>query len=67
MRGEGLMNDFQRSEAIEMLLAQTEVDEEEIEEYDDLGLEVWLGELGYEWNPKGGYGMGAWENMEETK
>ena len=55
------MKDFQRSEAIEMLIAQTDVDEEEIEEYDDLGLEIWLNELGYEWNPKGGYGMGAWD------
>ena len=61
------MDDFQRSEAIEMLLAQTEVDEEEIEEYDDFGLEAWLGELGYEWNPKGGYGMGAWELVEEEE
>ena len=59
------MNDFQRGEASEMLLAQTEVDEKEIEEYDDFNLEVWLCELGYEWNPKGGYGMGAWELVEE--
>ena len=63
------MDDFQRREAIEMLIAQTDVDEEEIEEYDDFGFEAWLNELGYEWNPKGGYGMarGNWWRIDAVK
>lgn len=57
------MTDFQRAEAIDLLDAQTDVPLEEIEEYTDFELEAWLNELGYEWNPTGGYGMGAWEEQ----
>lgn len=59
------MEDYQRSEAIDMLIAKTEVNAEEIEEYEDYELEAWLGELGYEWNPGFGFGMGAWESTTD--
>ena len=55
------MSNFQRSEAIDLLEAQTDVPLAEIERYNDFEMEAWLGELGCEWNPTGGYGMGAWE------
>lgn len=55
------MTNFQRAEAIDLLAAETDVPLAEIEGYNDFELEAWLWELGYEWNPTGGYGMGAWE------
>jgi len=59
------MGNFQRGEAIDMLAGLTEFTPEELEEYTDFQLEVWLNELGYAWNPKGGYGMGAWKLVED--
>ena len=53
------MSDYQRQEAIDFLCIITEVDPDHIEEYDDIGLEAWLGELGYVWNPNSGI-FGAW-------
>ncbi|MBK8188856.1 MAG: hypothetical protein IPK79_00215 [Vampirovibrionales bacterium] len=44
------MGDYQRILAIDILLAETEVPEEEIRKYKDYELEAWLGELGFEWN-----------------
>ena len=36
------MDIYQRQEAIDFLCIITEVDPDEIEEYDDIGLEAWL-------------------------
>jgi hypothetical protein len=44
------MTQFQRGQAIEMLLVQTAALEAEIEQHDDIALEAWLYELGYEWD-----------------
>jgi hypothetical protein len=53
------MDGYQREDAIGLLCIITEVDEDTIEEYNDVGLEAWLGELGYEWKPNS-LGLGAW-------
>jgi len=57
------MTDYQRQEAIDFLCIITDVDPDAIEDYDDIGLEAWLGELGYAWNPNGGI-FGAWVPYE---
>lgn len=44
------MTQFQRGQAIEMLLDQTDALETEIEQHDDIALESWLYELGYDWD-----------------
>lgn len=53
------MTDYQRGEAIEFLCIITDVDPVVIEDYNDAGLETWLGELGYEWRTGRGT-FGAW-------
>ena len=57
------MDDYQRQEAIDFLCIITEVDPDAIEEYDDIGLEAWLGELGYAWRADAGM-FGAWVPYE---
>lgn len=58
------MDDWQRGEAIRLLLEITGVPEEEIEEYEDYALEAWCNELGYEWDETSGIiGAGAWVEM----
>ena len=54
--GAAVMTQFQRGQAIDILLDQTDVLEAEIEQHDDMALEAWLYELGYDWDPK----EGAW-------
>ncbi len=49
-------NDWAIERAIEQLLIETEVDEEEIREYEDYAIEAWMEELGFEWDEK----QGAW-------
>ncbi len=44
------MTQFQRGQAIDILLDQTDALEAEIEQQDDLALEAWLYELGYDWD-----------------
>lgn len=44
------MTTFQRGQAIEILLDQTDVLEAEIEQHDDFAIEAWLYELGYDWD-----------------
>ena len=44
------MTQFQRGQAIDILLDQTDVLEAEIEQRDDMALEAWLYELGYDWD-----------------
>ena len=60
-----MMDDYQRQEAIDFLCIITEVDPDAIEEYDDIGLEAWLGELGYEWKPNDGM-FGAWKPIADV-
>ena len=59
------MDDYQRGEAINLLCIITDVDEDTIEDYDDIGLEAWLGELGYEWRANAGM-FGAWVPVVEV-
>jgi hypothetical protein len=59
-----IMDDYQRGEAVDLLITITDVDPDEIEEYEDHALEAWLGELGFEWNPDTGV-AGAWVPMRE--
>ena len=58
-----MMDDYQRQEAIDFLGIITDVDPDAIEEYDDVALEAWLGELGYEWRADRGT-FGAWVPYE---
>lgn len=44
------MSTYQRIQAIDLLLSETEVPESEIEKYKDYELEAWLDELGFEWD-----------------
>ncbi|MBP8293931.1 MAG: hypothetical protein KAX65_14230 [Caldilineaceae bacterium] len=44
------MGTYQRIQTIDLLLAETELDEDEFDRYADWELEVWLGELGFAWN-----------------
>jgi len=44
------MTQFQRGQAIDILLDQTDVLEAEIEQHDDMAFEAWLYELGYDWD-----------------
>ncbi len=57
------MTPYQQQEAIDLLCAITEVDPDEIEEYEDYALEAWLGELGYEWRVNGMFG--AWVPVDD--
>ena len=57
------MDTYQRQEAIDFLCIITEVDPDKIEEYDDISLEAWLGELGYAWKANAGI-FGAWVPYE---
>jgi len=54
------MDVYQRQEAIDLLCIITEVDPDQIEAYDDIGLESWLGELGFVWKENAGM-FGAWK------
>ena len=44
------MGAYQRIKTIDLLLAETELDEDDFDKYADWELEAWLGELGFEWN-----------------
>lgn len=55
------MTPFQRGEAIDVLLMQTEASSAEIEQQNDIALEAWLYELGYDWD---GY---AWVLADEDE
>lgn len=44
------MGAYQRIKTIDLLLAETELDEDEFDKYEDWELEAWLNELGFEWN-----------------
>lgn len=44
------MDTYKRMKTIELIWAQTEFEEEEIDKYDDLHLEAWAEELGFDWN-----------------
>lgn len=44
------MSALQRIKAIDILLSETDVPEEEIEAHDDVALGAWMYELGYDWN-----------------
>ena len=44
------MTTYQRILAIDLLLAETEVLESEIDAAQDYQLEAWLNELGFEWD-----------------
>lgn len=44
------MTTYQRILAIDLLLAETEVPEGEINATQDYQLEAWLNELGFEWD-----------------
>lgn len=58
------MNNFQRGEAIELLILQTTVEPAQIEAYPDYALDAWLRELGFEWDATKGIG-GAYVPIPE--
>lgn len=46
------MSEYQRMQAIETIANETEVEQDEIEKYQDYALDAWANELGYEWDDK---------------